>query len=73
VNKVLSRTLLVASLVVPGTAFTGCSEPEPKMVDIPANKMPPKDEKAAGAPVPKTNPDGTAYGASKKYQDMMPK
>jgi hypothetical protein len=70
VTKSLSRTLLVAAVLGPIAGLPGCGPDNPKMVELPPDKVPPP-QKESGEP-PK-RPDGSNYGASKKYQDLMPK
>jgi hypothetical protein len=68
VRSAFCRTVIVSGLLAT-CGFLGCSTADnPKMPDVPATSIKVDKEvpKAAGG-------GGAPYGASKKYQDSMPK
>jgi len=63
----LSRTILSLVVVAP-CLMVGCNTADnPKMPEMPPAQI------KADTEVPKTGEGKEAYGASKKYQDSMPK
>ena len=69
-KKALSRTLLIATVAVPVFALSGCSGADDPKLAAPTTAAPPPTAKDT---TPPKGAGGEAYGASKKYQDSMPK